>query len=100
MGGFGFGFGDPGIGGNGNPSSNADWLSTAFKFAQLGTQTYLAQDALNSTRPATLVYSANGTPIATGGGASPIVSPLSAGLSSGVLWLVAIAVVVLLLLRR
>lgn len=52
----------------GGGSSTTDWLNTIYKFAQLGTQTYLAQDAINS-RSSNVQFGPNGQPLIAGSGA-------------------------------
>lgn len=112
---FGFGFGDPGIGGgSGFPtglpptppvqSSSSDsgssaqsWLRTIFPFLQLGTQTYLAQDALNQSRPSTLTYDRNGNPVVSGGGAAFLPSGSS---FASYMPLIIIVVILVLLVRK
>jgi hypothetical protein len=80
------------------PSSGGGIWDTIFKFAQLGTSTYLATEALNNSKPATITYDALGRPVATGGGAI-LPSTVSAGITS---WLpiIVIVVIVLLLVKR
>ena len=88
---------------NGGGSSTADWLNTIFKFAQLGTQTYLAQDALSAPRPSTVTYGPNGLPVVTGGGASALVGTggISSILGTSSIWLfLFVGILVLLMLKK
>ncbi len=66
---------------------------------QLGANTYLAQQAINSPRPATVAFAPNGqTSVVTGGGALPNVNSV---LGTSSIWLLVFGfVLVLLLLRR
>jgi hypothetical protein len=110
---FGFGFGDSFFGSNPaaivpftpaqtpapapSPSSSGGSIwDTIFKFAQLGTSTYLAQDALNQSRPATITYNAAGQPVVTGGGAALALNNATSSLSQipGIVW---VGIVVLLI---
>jgi hypothetical protein len=114
---FGFGFGDPGIGGgsgfpsgvpsaspastSGNTGSDAqNWLRTIFPFLQLGTQTYLAQDALGQSRPATLTYNALGQPVVTGGGALPLAAGGVTASIAPYLPLIVILVVLIVMVKK
>jgi hypothetical protein len=109
---FGFGGGDSFFGSNpasiaspspasssGGSSSTNDWLGTLFKFAQLGTQTYLAQDALNSPRVGTIVFGPNGQPIQVGSGTPA--GGVNSILGTSSIWLfLFVAVLLLLLLKK
>lgn len=57
-----------GSGGPSNPSGS--WLSALLPWASLGAQTFLADQAITSPRPATVTYLPNGQIAASGGGAA------------------------------
>lgn len=85
----------------GGGSSTTDWLSTIYKFAQLGTQTYLAQDALNSKRPQTITFGPNGQPLVGAGALAASGGGVNSILGTSSLWLfLFVALLFLLLLRR
>ena len=66
--------------------------------ASLGTQTYLASQAIGSRNPSTYQVNRTGQLIATGGGAPSFTGTDTGGLFSGsTLWLVGILVLILVL---
>jgi hypothetical protein len=118
-----FTYGDPGIGGGGfgnvtfgpggvfgtpspvpdnsgggpsNPSGS--WLSQLLPWANLGAQTFLADQAITSPRPATITLQPNGQFAATGGGALPIAGAV--GAIPSWIWIVVVLLVVVMLFKR
>jgi hypothetical protein len=119
-----FTYGDPGIGGGGgevwanggvfqipgvnnptpqssgggptNPSGS--WLSQLLPWASLGAQTFLADQAITSPRPATVTLQPNGQFAATGGGALPIAGAV--GAIPSWIWIVVVLLVVVMLFKR
>lgn len=103
-----FGF-TSGAGSNGGGDSSGDGgfldgytLSDAIDQGLQGWQQYnqyqLAQQALNSPRPATVQFLPNGqAAVATGGGA---LLPSLSGVSSSWVWIIAILLIVVLVLKR
>jgi hypothetical protein len=73
-------------------------FSDFLTLATLGTQTFLANQAITSPRPSTYALNGQGQMIATGGGA-PAVSFLSGGGGSFV-WIIVIVFVLFLFLGR
>jgi hypothetical protein len=84
---------------SGGGSSTLDWLNTIYKFAQLGTSTYLAQDALDS-KGKTVVFGANGQPTAIGGGSVVQPTGVNSILATSSIWLFLFVIVVVLLLVK
>lgn len=121
-----FTFGDPGIGGSssvgsgdlatilslpgtwsnptpsdqgGGPSNpSGSWLSQLLPWANLGAQTFLADQAITSPRPSTVTLLPNGQVQATGGGAAPIAA--SFGAVPSWVWIIALLLVVVMLFKR
>jgi hypothetical protein len=87
----------PGTGGGpSNPSGS--WLSQLLPWANLGAQTFLADQAITSPRPATITYLPNGQLAVTGGGASPVAGAI--GSVPSWIWIVLVLLVVVMLFKR
>lgn len=84
----------------GLPSPDAPWWQQLFPFLNLGAQTYLADQAITSPRPATITYAPNGQLLATAGGGAAAVIPGAVGSIPSWIWILAILLVVVMLLRR
>ena len=121
-----FTFGDPGIGGGGglgnvvfgpggvfntpspvpdnsgggpsNPSGS--WLSQLLPWANLGAQTFLADQAITSPRPSTVTLLPNGQFAATGGGALPTIGTGSLSSVPGIVWIGLVMVLLLAFFLR
>jgi hypothetical protein len=75
------------------------WLQTIFPFAQLGTNAFLANQALTSSRPSTVTYLPNGQIAVSGGGAA---SPLASSLSSipSIVWIGIVLLIVVMVIHK
>lgn len=90
-----------GSGGPSNPGGSV--LSQLLPWAQLGANTFLADQAITSPRPSTITYLPNGQIAATGGGASPLSVGTGSGLltflgtTAGLLFIVGVVVIIFVL---
>ena len=73
-------FGDPGIGVS--DVGDQSTIGQIFSFAQLGAQTFLADQAITSPRPATVTYARNGQLMTVGSGNAAAVAAQQGGLLS------------------
>ncbi|HZU30978.1 MAG TPA: hypothetical protein VFB79_07685 [Candidatus Angelobacter sp.] len=109
------GFGDPGIGGSSSTvfvggsggvqssgSSAQSWLSTLLPWATLGSQTFLADQAITSPRASTVTVLPNGQLVATGGGAATPSTGAALALGSipSWIWIVLVLVLFISVLKR
>jgi hypothetical protein len=83
-------------------SSGGSFLQALLPFAQLGTNAFLSNQALTSSRPSTVTILPNGQSIVTGGGAaSPVLSTSSiTSLLSNPLILIFVVIMLVMLLRK
>ncbi len=81
-----------------NGTDSQDGFDNFIELAQLGTQTFLANQAISSPRPSTYSVNSQGQMIATGGGA-PAATLLSGG-GGGLLWVIVLVAIVFLFSRR
>lgn len=91
----------PGGGGPSNPDGS--WLSKLLPWAQLGAQTFLADQAITSPRPSTITYLPNGQLAVSGGGApSPALNlgGLSLGSIPAVVWIGVVILFAFMFLHR
>ena len=87
----------PSNSGGGPSNPGGSWLSQLLPWANLGAQTFLADQAITSPRPSTVTMLPNGQIVATGGGASPLPSVSSI---PGVVWIGLGLLLLVMLLKR